>query len=129
MRPDFHEPSGKLTADLVLDMLGLVTDPPPPLEIIKKWTKMELLMAYDWAVREHMAASDNIVKRRERPWFTTIMVHESPLPQWLGHEYQNALGRDDYCIVEVGAEEGSIFANSCSKPKAAHGPRPSGDNR
>jgi hypothetical protein len=33
------------------------------------WTRLERVTAYDWAMREHLAASDNLLRRRARPSF------------------------------------------------------------
>lgn len=35
---------------------------------IEQWTDNERALAYDWAAREHLAASDNPVKRRPVPY-------------------------------------------------------------
>jgi hypothetical protein len=58
-----------LTPTAVHDALCL-TDRPPPAETVRTWSKYELLLAYDWAIREHLAAADNPVQRRQRPSFT-----------------------------------------------------------
>jgi len=65
-RITFWEPTGKLTPDLVRDVLMMISLD-VELEILKTWTRTELLMVYDWAAREHARASDNIVRRRPRP--------------------------------------------------------------
>jgi len=33
------------------------------------WSELEKLQAYDWAMREHLSASDNPVRRRPKPDF------------------------------------------------------------
>jgi hypothetical protein len=58
-----------LTPTAVHDALCL-TDQPPSIETVRTWSKYELLLAYDWALREHLAAADNPVQRRQRPSFT-----------------------------------------------------------
>jgi hypothetical protein len=58
-----------LTPTAVHDALCL-TDRTPPAETVRTWSKYELLLAYDWAIREHLAAADNPVQRRQRPTFT-----------------------------------------------------------
>jgi hypothetical protein len=58
-----------LTPTAVHDAL-LLTDRPPPIETVRTWSKYELLLAYDWAIREHLAAADNPMRRRQRPTFT-----------------------------------------------------------
>lgn len=57
-----------LTPDAVYDALCL-TDRTPPIDVVRTWSKYELLLAYDWALREHLAAADP-VQRRQRPTFT-----------------------------------------------------------
>jgi hypothetical protein len=70
MRPVLLEPDGELTAQLVTDVLGLVSVTVPP-AAAEPWTRMERLLAYDWAIREHLRASDNPVPRRDKPSFVT----------------------------------------------------------
>ncbi len=70
-RITFWEPRGALTADLLVDMLGLVSLA-APIEVVQEWTEFERLLAYDWAAREHLRASDNIVRRRPRPWLLGV---------------------------------------------------------
>jgi hypothetical protein len=65
-RITFWEPRGKLTPELIRDVLMLISLD-VDLDTIKTWTPNELLMVYDWAMREHARASDNIVRRRPRP--------------------------------------------------------------
>jgi hypothetical protein len=72
MRVTLHEPAGgigSLSCDDLRDVL-LIAGADVPATEIARWTEMEGLLAYDWAVREHLAASDNAVRRRERPSFT-----------------------------------------------------------
>lgn len=71
MRPEFLYPAkGGLTHQTALDALSLVMEKTPTLERIKEWSRQELIVAYDWAMREHLYASDNDrVRRREQPWF------------------------------------------------------------
>lgn len=65
----FYEPQGELTWSLVFDLLCMVSADPLP-EQARQWTPIELLVAYDWAIREHLRASDNTtVRRRVKPWF------------------------------------------------------------
>ncbi len=71
MRITFLEPKGALTPRLVLDTLGLVGEYPPPIDAIKLWTNLELLIAYDWAMRTHLRAADNHFRLRPKPWFVT----------------------------------------------------------
>jgi len=65
-RPTFFEPEGGLRPQTVHDMLSMVISPPPLAEL-ERFAPLELLVAYDWAVREHMRASDNLVRRRPMP--------------------------------------------------------------
>ncbi len=67
MRITFYSPEGELTPDLVSDVLTLVTYYPK--HKISFWTPNEMLIAYDWAIREHLSASGNPVRRRPRPYF------------------------------------------------------------
>ncbi len=70
MRPVLLDPGGELTDDLLYDVLTLVCDGNvPPMEQLKRWTPLERLLAYDWGMREHLAASDNPIMRRPRPSF------------------------------------------------------------
>lgn len=68
MRPEFWEPSAELSADDLRNVL-LVVCADVPVDVIEGWTEHERMLAYDWAAREHLAASDNPVKRRPRPSF------------------------------------------------------------
>jgi hypothetical protein len=50
-------------------MLSLVCATVPE-DVSREWTKYELLIAYDWAIREHLRAADNkLVRSRPKPWF------------------------------------------------------------
>ncbi len=130
MRPDFLEPRGELNADTVFDAMNLVCQDPPPLEVVQRWTKMELLLAYDWAMRDHLKASDNVIKRRDRPWFTTISVFaclslKDYEPRWRGHDFRNDLNDEDYCRVYVSGETSALYdPDCCGKPRRAHAPKP-----
>lgn len=60
------DPARDLTPKIVADLLSLVcVDAGSPAD----WSPVELRIAYDWAIREHLHASDNVVRRRPRPWF------------------------------------------------------------
>lgn len=75
MRPEFLAPKGALTAEVVRDTLSLAMSEPPTLEIVARWTRFELMIVYDWAMREHLRASDNLtVPRRERPYLVTLVL-------------------------------------------------------
>lgn len=73
MRLTLFDPHMKLTAELTRDMLLLVSIGIPA-AIVEQWTPNELALAYDWAAREHLSASDNPVQRRPRPWFITLAM-------------------------------------------------------
>ncbi len=78
LRVTFYQPTGELTPFVVLDALELVCSDAPRISEIMNWTTTELLIAYDWAIREHLVAGDNIhVRRRPRPSFT---VGPAPVP-------------------------------------------------
>jgi hypothetical protein len=65
----FYAPApGTLSDQMLLDVLALVSVLQPP-ESIPAWSEMERIIAYDWAIREHLHASDNMVRRREKPSF------------------------------------------------------------
>lgn len=72
MRITLKVPRGELTAELVHDVLRLVVHNRtlPSETSIHAWTFYEKLLAYDWAMREHLSASDQPVRRRPRPSFT-----------------------------------------------------------
>lgn len=73
MRVTLFEPNGTLSVELVCDALSIVGasfsgDG-------HKLTRLELLLAYDWAIRVHLRAGDNTtVRLRPRPSF----VEETP---------------------------------------------------
>lgn len=68
-RRSFYAPR-ELSPEVVHLVMELVAADVPPMRLVERWTEIELLAAYDWAVREHLAASDNPVRRRPRPVFT-----------------------------------------------------------
>lgn len=67
MRPELIT-YATITRDTVMDLLEMVgvrvTRP-----AMQRWTKLELALAADWAAREHLRASDNPVRCREKPSF------------------------------------------------------------
>lgn len=69
-RRTFFEPQGKLGPALVIDALGLASVELEPAKV-QAWTELELLVAYDWAIREHLSAGDCPVRRRTKPSFVT----------------------------------------------------------
>lgn len=63
----FFMPSRKLTLNVTRDALGLVG---VRVGEIGAWTPHELIMAYDWAMREHLRVSANRrVHGRPKPSF------------------------------------------------------------
>lgn len=73
MRIEVLDPAASLEGEngieLIADVYGLVGVVLPRVQI-RPWTKLERLLAYDWAIREHLRASDSLVRRRDRPSFT-----------------------------------------------------------
>lgn len=67
-RVTFYGSQADLTPEIVSDALSLACVYYPSHKI-GFWTPLERLLAYDWAMREHMSASDNPVQRRPRPYF------------------------------------------------------------
>ena len=68
MRIELLEPVD-LTPEVVADTLHLVCRC-VSLDVIRHWTRLELALAYDWAIREHLHAAGNLIRRRDRPSFT-----------------------------------------------------------
>lgn len=90
------EPPGELAPGLLRDVLGLVS-----LEVavgvIAAWSPSEQKLAYDYAMREHMLASDNhSVRSRPLPWFIAMSVVASApgavivIPGELSHLFRQA---------------------------------------
>ena len=67
MRPEFLTPKLPIDAQDLYNVIGLVDQYPPPVAYIERWSQMERILVYDWAMREHLRASDNIIRRRDRP--------------------------------------------------------------
>jgi len=68
MRVTFYEPAiwRRETVRDALALAGVQVSA----EVVGRWTKYELLLAFDWAIREHMRAADNTsVRRRPKPSF------------------------------------------------------------
>ena len=74
-RIKFFEPRGELTPDLVEDVLSLVLSEKLDLDL-EQLSHHELLLIYDWAIREYQAASDLITRRRPMPYL--VRAHMSP---------------------------------------------------
>lgn len=72
-RIELLDPQGELDAALAVDAMLLVDGPYSEVyvekvtEFLKMLTKFELHIIYDWAMREHLAAAGNNVRRREKP--------------------------------------------------------------
>jgi hypothetical protein len=88
------QPQEELTPESVRLVLGLVS-----LEvaagIIAAWTPNERALAYDYAVRQHLHASDNhSIRLRDLPWFIAMSVVASApgatviIPDELSHLFQ-----------------------------------------
>lgn len=60
----FYAPE-KLTIKTIESVLLLIGEKLPP--GWAKWTELEKLMVFDWAIRIHLRASDNPTRLRERP--------------------------------------------------------------
>lgn len=67
MRPDLMEPA-VMNAGVLVDALGVAGEV-VPVERAAVWSALEQILAYDWAKREYLHASDAPVRRRERPMF------------------------------------------------------------
>ena len=75
-RVSFFEPSGDLTPELVSSVLGLA-DARVDAGTINQWTELEKLLAYDWAIRVHLRASDQNVWSRPCPSFVRAAAASS----------------------------------------------------
>jgi hypothetical protein len=67
IRPTFYRPEGELTDRLLLNMLSLVGENDQAPADVREWSEFERLIVADWAIREHLRASDNQVRSRPRP--------------------------------------------------------------
>jgi hypothetical protein len=76
VKTEFLEPR-ELTAGVTRNVMLLV-GADVPLEAVATWTRMELLVAYDWAMREHLTASDSRLRRREMPTFVRGAATRAP---------------------------------------------------
>lgn len=86
-----YQPEGVLTSTLVNDMLRLVGYRLRSPGGVNAWTEVELLIAYDFAARLHLRASDNTnVRRRPAP---TCIVELIPLGE-LGPAASSTHGED-----------------------------------
>jgi hypothetical protein len=60
--------------DILRDMIGLVAEVRPTVEALTTLTRDQRELLRDWAAREHLAASDNNVRRRPRPAFFDTLL-------------------------------------------------------
>ena len=67
MRILLRSPAHDLTVDVVRDAVSLVDPVPVTPSALARLTPYELALVYDWAIREHLRASDSAVERRPRP--------------------------------------------------------------
>lgn len=75
MRITLLSPKGKLGPELVHDTLCLVMEVPPRLDRMQRWSPLELAIAYDWAMREHLSAADSTqVRRRPQPLIVELSL-------------------------------------------------------
>lgn len=71
---EFLCPDGPISDQMILDVVSLVDHVPP--EDPAGWTPLERLLVYDWAMRDHLRAAGNRVKRRPCPWILDAVVLE-----------------------------------------------------
>lgn len=64
MRPELLA-NGDLSNETLTDLLGLTGEELPG--CADQWSDLERRVVADWAGREHLAASDNLNRRRDRP--------------------------------------------------------------
>lgn len=71
MRITFWAPERGVDDPVIIQsVLSLVMEHPPNIATIETWTKIERLLAYDWAMRHHYKASDNSwIRLRPKPSF------------------------------------------------------------
>ena len=73
VRPEFLQPkSGPYSPGLVSSMLALVEVTVPD-EDLKPLVPLELALLFDWASREHLAAADNLTRRRPKPHILVLL--------------------------------------------------------
>jgi hypothetical protein len=88
MRLTLWEPAGDVDdPDIVHSVLTLIVhdDTLPSEEEVATWTRIERLLAYDWAWRHYLRASDNVgIRIRPRPSFTfnSIGKLRQKHPEW-----------------------------------------------
>lgn len=101
-----------LTASVVRDALALV-GVNTALDTVSTWTRNELALAYDWAMREHLHASDNRVRQRPQPAFVRLSGAGSMLAAgeaeqaWhkhLSRAHQRRIGGDEAGTIKAAEE-------------------------
>lgn len=83
MRIEVYAPSGD-GIEPVRDALALV-GVSLPVAALEPFTRYELLLAYDWAWRTHLRASDAVVRMRLKPAFLDLLEEEQKarrLAEW-----------------------------------------------
>lgn len=65
MRPELLA-SLDMKPEVLRDLLSMVGED-VSLETIAPWAPLERCLVADWAAREHLSASDSLVRRRPRP--------------------------------------------------------------
>lgn len=71
---------GAVTDEELQDAISLADDVVPHPQELQRWTELERALVYDWALREHMRASDHPVRRRPRPWVLGQLQARASLP-------------------------------------------------
>jgi len=66
----FYQPA-ELSAEVVVSVFELISTRLDP-DVVEKWTEIELLVAYDYAIRNHLRASDNPTRLRDEPWLVKM---------------------------------------------------------
>lgn len=112
-------PKGGLTPEVVSGALTLAACPDGKArdagdkgQRLKGWTRAQLQEAYDWAMREHLGAADNPVKRRPCPELVKALppFEDEPRPAAGG----KALG---VSMDEGGKAQDKVTANAEPAPK------------
>jgi hypothetical protein len=66
VRPELLVPE-ELTPELAMHLLGFIGEDLMSLTVVRAWAPLELAIVADWAIREHLAGSDVLIRRRPRP--------------------------------------------------------------
>lgn len=122
MRPDMLEPAGGLSASVVAYALALA-DVTVPEAAAERWTRFEQLTAYDWAMRVHLHASDNLIRVRPRPSFIDDAARLARLRdlhrpyriyETCGHDVDGDDGQAGHFTVDTGdfitCEDGYLYS-------------------